>query len=125
MWLFTPDISYNLDHYKSIWTSGGNDTMLHLVPFIGEGEDIVRFDCPMSALRAFDAVMNGIGRGCRSVFIQESYAQGSSQAPSLNVCYNKDDYMTCARTSSDGSAVICDPRCEPIRIIAPPGSVKS
>ena len=125
MWLFTPNISFNLDHYKSIWSPGGNDTMLHLVPFFGESEDLVRFDYPMSALRAFDAVMNGIGRGCRSVFIQEVYTQGSSKAPALKVCYNKDDYMTYARTTDNGEAVICDPRCEPIKIVAPPGAVKS
>lgn len=125
MWLFTPDISFNLEHYKSLWTSGGSDVYLHLVPFFGEGEDTVRFDCPLSAIRAFDAVMNGIGRGCKSVYLQEVYTDGRDRTPSLRVCYDRDDYATCARRMENGETMICDPRSEPLKIFAPPGAMKS
>jgi len=125
MWLFTPNISFNLDHYKSFWTSGGSDVFLHLIPFFGEGEDAVRFDTPLSAIRAFDAVMNGMGRGCRSVYIQEVYLDGRDGVPSLRVCYDKDDYITNAVRGEDGEATICDPRSEPLKIFAPPGALKS
>lgn len=125
MWLFTPDISFNLDHYKSIWASGGSDVFLHLTPFFGEGDDTVRFDTPLSALRAFDAVMNGLGRGCRSIYIQEVYADGNDAQPSLKISYDRDDYVTFARSSETGEAIICDPRKEPLKIFAPPGAMKS
>lgn len=125
MWLYTPDISYNLEHYKSIWSVGGKDPFLHLVPFIGDGEDLVRFDCPLSAIRAFDAVMNGIGRGCKSVFLQEVYAAGRDAPPSLRVYYDRSDYLTLTRLSKDGEANICDPRYEPLKIAIPPGAMKS
>ena len=125
MWLFTPDISFNLEHYKSLWTSGGSDVFLHLVPFFGEGEDTVRFDTPLSAIRAFDAVMNGLGRGCQSVYLQEVYTGGKDSGPSLRVCYDRQDYVTLARNNERGETVICDPRSEPLKIYAPPGQIKS
>lgn len=125
MWLFTPNISFNLNHYKSFWTEGGSDVYLHLVPYFGDGEETVRFDTPLSAIRAFDAVMNGLGRGCRSVYIQEMYLDGPEKAPTLRVSYDKDDYVTNAYRKENGDAVICDPRSEPLRIFTPPGAMKS
>ena len=125
MWLFTPNVSFNLEHYKSLWTSGGGDVFLHLVPLLGDDEDTVRFDTPLSAIRAFDAVMNGIGRGYRSVYLQEVYLEGRGSTPSLRVCYDKDDYTTNAVRRSNGEAQICDPRSEPLKIFAPPGALKS
>lgn len=125
MWLFTPDISFNLDHYKSVWAGGGNDVFLHLTPFVGDGDDTVRFDSPLSAIRAFDAVMNGIGKGCRSVYVQEVYADGAEREPSLRFRYDRDDYVTFARSNPDGETVICDPRNEPLKIYSAPGAIKS
>lgn len=125
MWLITPDLSFNLDHYKSFWAQGGSDVFLHLVPVIGNDEDRVRFDHPLSAIRAFDALMSGLSRGCRTVFVQEVYIKGDDEIPSLRISYDKEDYMTMIASKSSGEATICDPRTEPMKIYAPPPGLKS
>lgn len=125
MWLFTPDLSFNLDHYKSFWAEGGSDVFLHLVPFVGNDEDRVRFDHPLSAIRAFDALMNGLSRGCHTVYLQEIYKDGIDKIPSLRISYDKDDYMTQIASKDSGEAIISDPRTEPIKIFAPPPGIKS
>lgn len=125
MWLFTPDLSFNLEHYKSIWAQGGSDVFLHLVPVIGSDEDRVRFDHPLSAIRAFDALMSGLSRGCKTVYLQEVYVDGKDEIPSLRISYDKEDYMTQISSKSSDAATICDPRTEPMKIYTLPPGLKS
>lgn len=122
MWIFTPDVAYDTDHFRSIWTCGGTDTFLHLLSDSTGDEEFIRFDSPVSAVRAFDAVMNGLSTGRRSVYLEEIRTPGGSVR--LNVEYDKDDYCTSLEDIGE-QAVISDPRDRGMRLITIVGGTKS
>ena len=104
MWIFTPDLAYNSEMYKSIWADG-QTPILRFEPGDGTFEDGISFDSVESSVKAFDAVMNGISNGYHSVFLHEIYEGNNTR---LVVEYNKADYKTIIDNTNP--CIIKDPR---------------
>lgn len=112
MWIFTPDVAYNTDKYKSIWAGGLGDTLLHLVPSDGSEEDYIRFDCARSAIKAFDAVMKGLSLDRNTLVLIERYSRDDDPKPYLSYTYDFAQYCTALENDEDERGVIIDPRLE-------------
>ena len=91
MWVITPDAAHNTDKMETIWTAGGDDRTLHF-RYPGR-EDGITFLNPLSAVRAFDAVVNGMAEGRANVFLQEFRPSGMG-IPVLKAEYDRDDWET-------------------------------
>ena len=105
MWIYTPNTAYNTDLYKNIWVDG-ETPMLRFVPFDGGPEDLVHFDAVASSVRAFDAVMNGLANGNKTLMLLEQQVADSHF--NLFVEYDKVNYRT--QLKKTGSNLIEDPR---------------
>lgn len=104
MIVYTPDLAYNTSQYRAIWADGTTPA-LHLLPCQGEQEDYILFDSPESAVKAFDAVINGISRGCRTLLVRETTTPDGKTV--LHTEYDS-EYST--MTQEGGGCIIRDPR---------------
>lgn len=104
MWIFTPDLAYNTDLYKSIWADG-QTAMLRFEPGDGTFEDGISFDSVESSVKAFDAVMNGIAKDHKTLFLREIPEGRKSR---LIIEYDKTDYFTHINTAE--KCIIQNPR---------------
>lgn len=105
MWIYTPDVAHNTDLMETIYTQGGGDTRLHF-KYNGRDDGLV-FLHPLSAVRAFDAVMKGLSEGCKSVFLQE-FRLSVIDPPVLKVTYDRTDYETPVKEVYNGWVQIDD-----------------
>lgn len=120
MWIFTPDVAYNTDRYKCVWVDNSQYARLCFLPVDSAEPDYIRFDCTESAIRAFDAFVNGITRGARSLLVQEVYDYGEER-PHLKTEYDK-EYVTRLVENQDGEFEIAEPRLDGKRIIYLPNN---
>jgi hypothetical protein len=110
MIIFTPDVAYDTDKYKCIHTVG-KDGRLYLTDTCG-ATDYIQFDSSLSAIEAFDAYVNGVAKGCRTLLLQERYDHATA-GMRLTVQYDA-PYRTLTQTAPDGQTVIADPRRLPL-----------
>ena len=120
MWIYTPNTAYNTDLYKNIWVDG-DIAMLRLVPFDNGPEDAIHFDAVASSIKAFDAVMNGLANGNRTLMLLEQ--QVADRQFNLIVEYDKNNYRT--QLKRTGSNLIEDPRKWTLSVAPPSGKVIS
>ena len=104
MWIITPDVAFNTEICKAIWTDG-MEPCLYLQSAKDSDCDRIMFDSAVSAVRAFDAVMNGIVKGCRTLLIREKAMRDGST--SLVTEYDA-PYTTVL--NEEGEPLIADPR---------------
>lgn len=104
MWIYTPDLAYNTEQYKSIWADG-QTPILRLDPGDGTYEDGITFDSVESSVKAFDAVMNGIAQGHNTLYLHEV---PDGEVIRLVIEYDKTDYFT--RINTKEECIIQDPR---------------
>ena len=120
MWIFTPNVAYNTDRYRCVWVGKHPDARLYFLPDDSSDPDYIQFDCTESAIRSFDALINGITRGAKSLLVQEVYDYGEER-PHLKVEYDK-EYVTRLIRKEDNETEIAEPRLDGKQIFFLPGN---